>query len=207
MNAQGRGRGRGQDRGRGRGWGGGRGLGRGRGGGRELGRGRASHHQTCAACRHQRRRCEGDCRLAPYFPLSRYEEYASAHRLFGLGNINKIMNSAAHCERQGAAESILAQGRAWNLDPVHGSTEIIRTLLEEIDRHEKELAVVNQHLEYYCRGGQGELDPSLAGQSSIVCQASPEERGKMKAIDAHQMVNCDYGDPSPSTAGTSKLEL
>ncbi|PKI61842.1 hypothetical protein CRG98_017740 [Punica granatum] len=117
MNAQGRGRGRGQDRGRGRGWGGGRGLGRGRGGGRELGRGRASHHQTCAACRHQRRRCEGDCRLAPYFPLS-------------------------------------------------------RTLLEEIDRHEKELAVVNQHLEYYRRGGQGELDPSLAGQSSIVCQVS-----------------------------------
>lgn len=127
------------------------------------GRGR---RQPCAPCKHTGRRCGRSCRLAPYFPSSRLEEYGTAHNMFGLANIQKLLNAVAPSEKMAVAESILSQGRAWTTDPVHGSLGIVRRLLGEIDSCERELAAVNQHLDFYRQLTDGKSDPSSAEGSS-----------------------------------------
>lgn len=67
------------------------------------------------------------------------------------------MNAVEPSERKVAAESILSQARARAADPVHGCVGVVRRLQQEIARCERELEVVNQHLEYYRRYGEGKI--------------------------------------------------
>lgn len=106
--------------------------------------------QACASCKHQRKKCDESCELAPYFPANRYWEFQSAHRLFGVSNIVKIMSAVVEPhQRQAAAESILMEGNAWRNDPVHGCLGIARTLKSQIDFYQNQLDIANQHLAFF----------------------------------------------------------
>ncbi|KAH9319165.1 hypothetical protein KI387_020934 [Taxus chinensis] len=45
----------------------------------------------CAACKILRIRCGEKCMLAPYFPPENPHKFATAHRVFGVGNIIKML--------------------------------------------------------------------------------------------------------------------
>ncbi|XP_008241869.1 PREDICTED: LOB domain-containing protein 22-like [Prunus mume] len=107
----------------------------------------AAQNHACASCKHQRRKCDETCEMAPYFPASRYSEFQHAQKIFGVSNIQKIMAMAAPDQRQAAAESILTEGNARKNDPVHGCLGIIRGLNAQIQGLETELHIMKQHLE------------------------------------------------------------
>ncbi|ERM93961.1 hypothetical protein AMTR_s00136p00011480, partial [Amborella trichopoda] len=52
----------------------------------------SNQQQTCAACRFQRRKCTVDCPFAPYFPPESISEFVNIHRLFGAGNVAKLLD-------------------------------------------------------------------------------------------------------------------
>ncbi|PON48723.1 Lateral organ boundaries domain containing protein [Trema orientale] len=106
-------------------------------------------HQPCAGCRHQRKKCEERCELAPYFPARKFKEYKNAHRVFGTSNIYRIMAAVEPDQRQATADSILLEGNARRSDPVRGCYGVLRTLRSQLSFHEKQLRTVNQHLAYY----------------------------------------------------------
>lgn len=127
-----------------------------------------SNRQQCAPCKYQGRPCDEHCKLAPYFPISCYDEYVHAHRLFGIAKIKKITNMAGPNEKQVAAESMLFEGCAWAVDPVHGCTRIIRRLLEEIVHCEKELEIMNEQLRDFRQRDKGKRQIDVHQQSSQV---------------------------------------
>ncbi|ESR64721.1 hypothetical protein CICLE_v10010373mg, partial [Citrus x clementina] len=104
---------------------------------------------ACASCKHQRKKCEETCELAPFFPASRYREFQNAHKLFGVSNIQKIINSVDPSQRKEAAESILIEGNIRSNDPVHGCLGVVRNLKSQIEYYEKELGAVNQQLPFF----------------------------------------------------------
>ncbi|XP_062017478.1 LOB domain-containing protein 22-like [Rosa rugosa] len=106
-------------------------------------------NQACASCKHQRKKCDSNCELAPYFPANKYHEFQNAHKLFGVSNILKIIASIEPHKRKAAAESILFEGNAWKSDPVHGCLGVIKDLTAQMSFHEKQLSVVNQHLAFH----------------------------------------------------------
>ncbi|KAG6662022.1 LOB domain-containing protein 27-like [Carya illinoinensis] len=102
--------------------------------------------QACASCKHQRRKCDESCELAPFFPASRYREFQNAHRLFGVSNILKILSAVEPSQKEAAAESILMEGNARKKDPVHGCLGIVRSLESQIKFYEKQLDFVTRFL-------------------------------------------------------------
>ncbi|XP_021809442.1 LOB domain-containing protein 22-like [Prunus avium] len=116
----------------------------------------AAQNHACASCKHQRRKCDETCEMAPYFPASRYSEFQNAQKIFGVSNIQKIMAMAAPDQRQAAAESIITEGNARKNDPVHGCLGIIRGLNAQIQGLERELHIMKEHLEL-CKENE-ELD-------------------------------------------------
>ncbi|KAL0330702.1 UNVERIFIED_CONTAM: LOB domain-containing protein 22 [Sesamum angustifolium] len=78
----------------------------------------ASLAQACAACKYQRRRCAPDCPLAPFFPADRVKEFLNAHKLFGVGNIIKILKKVPQHERQNAMRSVIFEANVRARDPV-----------------------------------------------------------------------------------------
>ena len=47
--------------------------------------------KRCAACRYLRRRCPKDCVFSPYFPPNNPEKFACVHRIYGAGNVSKML--------------------------------------------------------------------------------------------------------------------
>jgi Lateral organ boundaries (LOB) domain len=50
-----------------------------------------SYSKRCAACKHLRRRCAEDCILAPYFPATHPERFECVHKIFGAGNVARML--------------------------------------------------------------------------------------------------------------------
>lgn len=124
----------------------------------------AGNPQACASCRHQRKRCDETCELAPYFPAKRYREFQNAHRVFGVSNIVKIMNAVIEPhQRQAAADSILMEGNARRNDPVHGCLGIVRNLKSQIEFYEKQLEIANQQLAFFRETEKIEQQQKLDG--------------------------------------------
>jgi hypothetical protein len=71
------------------------------------------HARVCLLCQCQNRHCNNDCEYGEFFKPHRNEDFQSALRSLGLSNIMSMMESVETYDRQGAANSILSQGRAW----------------------------------------------------------------------------------------------
>ncbi|XVE88707.1 hypothetical protein DITRI_Ditri19aG0090500 [Diplodiscus trichospermus] len=102
--------------------------------------------QACAACKYQRRKCAPDCILAPYFPHDRQRQFQNAHKLFGVSNINKIIKTLNHPEKDIAMHTIIYQSDARANDPVGGCYRIIQELQRQIDYSQAELDLVYHQL-------------------------------------------------------------
>ncbi|XP_010262241.1 PREDICTED: LOB domain-containing protein 22 [Nelumbo nucifera] len=104
---------------------------------------------ACAACRYQRKKCPSDCPLARYFPPDRQGDFHNAHKLFGVGNITKLLKNIYPRQRDDAMRSIIYQANARAKDPVGGCLRIVRRLNQQIDRETMELKLVLRQLAFY----------------------------------------------------------
>ncbi|KAK6239683.1 hypothetical protein QUC31_005152 [Theobroma cacao] len=86
---------------------------------------RARTHQPCAACKMLRRRCDGKCILAPYFPSDEIEKFAGVHKVFGASNVIKMIQMVEETNREDAAKALVYEATARIRDPVYGSTGAI----------------------------------------------------------------------------------
>lgn len=94
---------------------------------------------ACAACKHQRKKCEPNCQLAPYFPSTKDEDFQNVYRLFGVNNTMKHLNSVADDQQAKLAETLILEAKIRKENPVHGSLAVERKLRAEIEALEKEL--------------------------------------------------------------------
>ncbi|CAN6182079.1 unnamed protein product [Urochloa humidicola] len=129
------------------------------------GLGQQSQSQACAACKYQRRKCNPDCPLAPYFPADQQRRFLNAHRLFGVSKIQKTMRRIDPERVPDAMRTIVFQSDARAADPVGGCVTIIENLQKQIARTELELAYVRNQIAIYRQ----------AADPFAVADASPPE--------------------------------
>ncbi|KAG1346357.1 LOB domain-containing protein 11-like [Cocos nucifera] len=115
--------------------------------------------QACAACKYQRRKCNPDCTLAPYFPADQQRQFLNAHRLFGVSNIIKIIRDLDPIQRAEAMRSIIFQSNARAHDPVGGCYRIILELERQLEHDSAELALVLRQLAICRAQAQAALSP------------------------------------------------
>ncbi|KAF9617722.1 hypothetical protein IFM89_038222 [Coptis chinensis] len=103
--------------------------------------------QACAACKYQRRKCQPDCTLAPYFPPTHQTQFLNVHKLFGVSNILKVLRSLnSRYEKDEAMQSMIYEADARGKDPVGGSHMIIRNFHHQIACYQSELELVLHQL-------------------------------------------------------------
>ncbi|CAK9140536.1 unnamed protein product [Ilex paraguariensis] len=103
---------------------------------------------ACAACRHQRKRCDPNCQLAKYFPASKSEDFQNVYRLFGVSNLLKILNVVAEDERDKSIETLVMEAKIRKDHPVHGTLGVEKELRAQIEACEKELDFVQKQLSF-----------------------------------------------------------
>ncbi|PKA63632.1 LOB domain-containing protein 22 [Apostasia shenzhenica] len=108
-----------------------------------------SSSSACAACKFQRRKCTPDCLLAPYFPADQNARFQSAHRLFGVSKIKKILETVAAGSRSEAMSTIIFQSEARARDPVGGCYRLILELERQIDICFSELQNVLRQIAFF----------------------------------------------------------
>ncbi|KAM1177043.1 hypothetical protein ACFX13_016861 [Malus domestica] len=107
---------------------------------------------SCAACKHQRKKCPEDCPLAPYFPSNRPTNFHNALKLFGVSRLTKLVTDLPPQLRTPAISTIFVEADHRAKDPVGGCHAVVRSLLWSINKHQAELDRVRYQLEL-CRGG------------------------------------------------------
>lgn len=124
--------------------------------------------QACAACRYQRRKCNTDCPLAPYFPPEKPEQFLNAHRLFGVSNILKILKQLNPEQKLEAMQSIVYQANMRERYPVHGCQGVIYRLQLAVHEHQQALDAVNAQLAI-CRQHQLQISspPPISPSSQL----------------------------------------
>eukprot|EP01018_Ginkgo_biloba_P001041 Gb_21467 [translate_table: standard] len=104
-------------------------------------------NQACAACKHQRRKCTPECPLAPFFPPEQTKKFQSVHKIYGVSNILKIINSLDTMEQKYAAvDSIYWEAHCRDTEPVEGSYGYFKRQKEEIQTLSKRLEYVTREL-------------------------------------------------------------
>lgn len=78
--------------------------------------------QSCAACKHQRKKCKPEsCLLAPFFPAERGREFQAVHKVFGVSNVQKMIQVVDTQESRAIAAESLIWEATWRLrEPIHG---------------------------------------------------------------------------------------
>ncbi|GMN53107.1 hypothetical protein TIFTF001_022251 [Ficus carica] len=94
----------------------------------------------------KKKRCSQACKMAPFFPRSKTNEFRCANRLFGSSNIRTMIGSVKPSEMQTCADSIIIEGRARMLEPVRGCYGLVRLFKAEVDAAERELAAIKRLL-------------------------------------------------------------
>ncbi|XP_057980531.1 LOB domain-containing protein 1-like [Malania oleifera] len=101
--------------------------------------GRGMVHQSCAACRMLRKRCDSNCILAPYFPGKEVEKFALVHKVFGASNVIKMIRMVEESKREDAAKAIVYEAMARLRDPVYGITGAIFYLQKTVEELKMQL--------------------------------------------------------------------
>ncbi|KAM3257147.1 hypothetical protein ACQJBY_049457 [Aegilops geniculata] len=110
----------------------------------------SGQNQACAACKYQRRKCNPDCPLAPYFPADQQRRFLNAHRLFGVGHIQATLRETPPDLHTDAMCALIFQAEARAYDPVGGCCRIILDYERQLGLAQAELAALLRHLDL-CR--------------------------------------------------------
>ncbi|CAD6265529.1 unnamed protein product [Miscanthus lutarioriparius] len=124
--------------------------------------GSGSTNQACAACKYQRRKCNPDCPLAPYFPADQQRRFLNAHRLFGVSNILKTLKKLRPDLCADAMGTLIYQSDMRAKDPVGGCYRLILSLERQVEIETAELSAVLHHLAL-CRQAATAMPPQQQG--------------------------------------------
>ncbi|KAK3015291.1 hypothetical protein RJ639_006929 [Escallonia herrerae] len=103
--------------------------------------------QACAACKYQRRRCQPECPLAPYFPANQQKVFRNVHRLFGVANVMKLLLSLNDdAQKDEAMKSVKYESYIRDIFPVHGCCGVIQEYKQALQRAVEELHYVHAQL-------------------------------------------------------------
>ncbi|URD93959.1 LOB domain-containing protein [Musa troglodytarum] len=94
----------------------------------------------CAGCKILRRRCTVRCLLAPFFPPTEPLKFTTAHRVFGAGNIIKLLQELPESRRADAVNSMVYEANARLRDRVYGCAGVICHLQKQVDELQAQLA-------------------------------------------------------------------
>ncbi|PUZ70480.1 hypothetical protein GQ55_2G233900 [Panicum hallii var. hallii] len=161
--------------------------------------GSQNQNQACAACKYQRRKCNPDCPLAPYFPADQQRRFLNAHRLFGVKKIQKTLRWIDPERGPDAMRALIFQSEARAADPVGGCVTIIEQLQRQIERTELELAYVKQQIAIYRQAAA--VDP--LGDPAMILPAAAAVAGQDHQDNAAGAVGALYAgqEPIPPGAG------
>lgn len=76
---------------------------------------------ACASCKHQRKRCDENCVLSPYFPADRAADFRAVQKVFGVSNVSKMLQAVVEEHRKRLAESLVWEATCRQRDPVLGA--------------------------------------------------------------------------------------
>ncbi|EPS71195.1 hypothetical protein M569_03566 [Genlisea aurea] len=105
-----------------------------------------SYNSPCAACKFLRRKCLPDCIYAPHFPPEEPQKFANVHKIFGAGNVAKLLRELPPHQREDAVSSLAFEAEARVRDPVYGCVGAITFLQRQVERLQKELEAANADL-------------------------------------------------------------
>ncbi|KAL6900869.1 hypothetical protein ACP4OV_005545 [Aristida adscensionis] len=137
-----------------------------------------STNQACAACKYQRRKCNPDCPLAPYFPADQQRRFLNAHRLFGVSNILKTLRKLKPELCGDAMNTLIYQSEMRAHDPVGGCFRLILSLERQLEIETAELSAVLHHLAL-CRqaaaagASAGVMDDPCAADLDVTSSNQP----------------------------------
>ncbi|KAK4359372.1 hypothetical protein RND71_021601 [Anisodus tanguticus] len=104
----------------------------------------------CAVCKHQRKRCDVNCQLAPYFPSNKYEDFKNVCRLYRVRNIVSMLNTVTDNEKMAKmTESLILEAKIRSENPVHGCLAVEKELRLKIEETKKELELVQKKTAIY----------------------------------------------------------
>ncbi|XP_010522110.1 PREDICTED: LOB domain-containing protein 2 [Tarenaya hassleriana] len=112
----------------------------------ETGNNTSTHHQACASCKHQRKKCNSDCVLAPYFPSYKTKEFQAVHRVFGVSNVQKMVRTVREEDRTKLSDSLTWEALWRQKDPVLGLYGEYRRIHEELKLYKGFIHHHQQHL-------------------------------------------------------------
>jgi hypothetical protein len=110
------------------------------------GSGSGCTNQACAACKYQRRKCNTDCPLAPYFPADQQERFLNSHRLFGVRKILKTLENTSPELSANAMATLIFQSDMRAQDPVGGCYHLILSLERQLQIEMAEHSAMVQRL-------------------------------------------------------------
>ncbi|XP_044502585.1 LOB domain-containing protein 2-like [Mangifera indica] len=117
--------------------------------------GTSSVHSACAACKHQRKKCNEECKLAAYFPADRSREFQAVHKVFGVSNVTKIVHSVDEEERPKVVDSLIWEALWRQKNPVLGPYGEYKRLCEELKLYKSQAMMQNQNQNHQIVAGQG----------------------------------------------------
>jgi hypothetical protein len=161
-------------------------------------------NQACAACKYQRRKCNPDCPLAPYFPADQQRRFLNAHRLFGVSKIQRTLQRVDPERSADAMKTIIFQSDARAANPVGGCVAIIQDLQSQINQTELELAYIRQQIAIYRQAAAAAgADPAMILPAPAAAFAATAVAGQ--DVNAGVAVGALYGSQEHVPAGAGGL--
>lgn len=110
---------------------------------------RRMNSTCCSACKVMKCDCAPNCIFAPHFPLTNLETFERLHRIFGAGNVFKILANLDPIQRETAVNALCYEAEALERDPIFGCVGIfnhyknqLQNLDEQINSAKNELAAI-----------------------------------------------------------------
>ncbi|XP_073271237.1 uncharacterized protein [Primulina huaijiensis] len=170
---------------------------------------------SCAACKYRRRKCIATCPLAPYFPANKPKIFQNVHRLFGVSNVTKTLESLeTKDQKDDAMKSIIYEAEMRAQLPVYGCPFIISQLsfqlqvaCEELRRIYSQIAACkeqqsNQRMDHNsCHWPSSQQE---SGSMCTPCINSQDVEG-MESVPFQFFLNEDYGISAESLENLAML--
>lgn len=132
---------------------------------------------ACASCKHQRKRCQESCVMAPHFPQRLTDQFQAVHKIFGIANVTRTIKALDFAGQREAIRSFIWEAEAWDQDPVHGPypeverlRDRIRSLEEEREQQEAVIQNMQRQLLSQWDNGVANFSPDnvtlMAGSSA-----------------------------------------
>ncbi|XP_039005319.1 LOB domain-containing protein 2-like [Hibiscus syriacus] len=135
-------------------------------------------HPVCAASKHQRKKCDEVCILAPYFPANKCREFQAMHKVFGVSNMTKIVRNAGTDEDpKKVADSLIWEAFCWQKDPLLGPYGDYRKVYEELSLYKKhsQMMILQDHDHHqpghqvFKMGAAHAVAPTKRGNTTLRC--------------------------------------